>query len=111
MKYLNLPIGEVITDEHGVQWKRTNVRDMTSLCEDNYYYMPVECYCDVGLGAGYTYSDEHGGCDYCEHFIRQIKGYNIDIKADYDDKSLFDCTKCKHVKFDETNYTEIIVDV
>ena len=111
MEYLNLPVGEIITDEHDIRWKRTNVRDPDSRCGDNYYYMPVECYCYVDIGAGYTYSDEHGGCDCCEHLIRQIYGHNTDIEADHDDESLFDKTKCKHVKFDETDYTETIIDI
>ena len=89
MKYLDLPIGEIITDYLGIKRKRTNIRDNTSRCEDNYYYMPIECYCDVECGGGYTYSDEWGDCDYCHKRIRQVNGHNGDIEVDYDDPNLF----------------------
>ena len=29
------------------------------MCDD-------KCYCDEDQGAGYTYQDEHGDCEYCE---------------------------------------------
>ena len=74
-----LPVGEVITDEYGIKWQRTNVRDADSTYEDNYYYVPVECHCNVDIGAGYTVSDEHGDCDYCLSVIRQINGHNDEL--------------------------------
>ena len=85
MKYLNLPIGEVITSDHGIKWKRTKIRGNESVYEDNYYYMPMECFCNVDCtGCGYTTNDEYGTCDYCESVIRQINGHNDEIEIDFD---------------------------
>ena len=95
MKYTNLPIGEIIEDNLGIEWKRTNIRDTTSTYEDNYYYMPVECHCNVECGGSYTIQDEHGDCDYCCSVIRQINGHNDDIGVDFDDAKLFVDTTCK----------------
>ena len=91
MKYLNLPIGEVIIHDHDIEWKRTNIRDNESTYKDNYYYMPIECFCDVDCtGCGYTVMDECGPCDYCESTIRQINGHNDEINVDFDNDKLFE---------------------
>ena len=89
MEYPDKLVGQKITDEFGVVWKRTNRRDEDSTYSDNYYYMPTECYCDADQGCGYTFNDEYGPCDYCESTIRQIYGHNDDIEVDFDDPTLF----------------------
>ena len=92
-KYLDLPIGEIVTDHLGIEWKRTNHRDISSVYEDNYYYMPMKCFCDVEVGGGYTHRDEWGPCDHCDSLIRQINSHNDDVKVDFDNENLFDKTK------------------
>ena len=93
MKYLNLPIGEIVTDHTGVEWKRTNIRDKDSTYEDNYYYMPIKCYCGIECGGGYTYADEYGygECAHCLNVLYQINGHNDEFAVeDFDDPALFE---------------------
>lgn len=85
MEYLDLPIGEVIIADYGIKWKRTKIRDENSTYKDNYYYMPMECYCDVECGDGYTVTDEYGSCDRCDSVIRQINGHNNEVEVNFDD--------------------------
>lgn len=89
MKHINLPIGEIIEDDLGIKWKRTNIKDAAFTYEDSYYYMPIECHCNVECDDGYTIQNKYGPCDYCCSVIRQIKGNNNDIDVDFDDKALF----------------------
>lgn len=106
-EYPKLLVGEIVTDHFGIEWKRTNVRDIQSLHDDNYYYLPVECFCDVDVGGGYTYSDEHGECDYCESTIRQVKGDNSELTSEdfgFGEKTLFDETIEISIYLDEKNY-------
>ena len=84
---MELLIGETITDHLGIEWRRTNVRDPESTYDDNYYYAPLECHCNVSDMSGYTVQDEYGPCDHCESVIRQINGHNDDI----DVEDLGDC--------------------
>lgn len=88
MKYLHLPVGEVIK-YYWAKWKRTSIRSNDSTYKDNYYYMPIECYCDVTGGSGYTYDEESGACDYCKSVIRQINGHSNTINVNFDDDNLF----------------------
>lgn len=112
-KYPQLLVGEIIIDHLGIEWKRTNIRNIKSLCDDNYYYLPVECYCDIDVGGGYTYSDEHGDCDHCIGAIRQIRGHNTDLTVEalgfvsgafFDEEMLFDETQDIGVYLDEKDY-------
>lgn len=34
--------------------------------KDTYHDVDDNCYCEKDQGAGYTYNDEHGNCNYCE---------------------------------------------
>ena len=90
VEYPDKLVGEIVGDWAGAQWKRTNRRDMESTYPDSYYYMPVECHCDVVDNSGYTHHDEHGPCDHCESKITQINGHNDGIDVDFDDPTLFD---------------------
>lgn len=115
-KYSKLLIGEIITDHLGIEWKRTNVRDILSLCDDNYYYMPLGCYCDEDVGGGYTYSDEHGDCDYCIGSIRLILGSNCELTPseigfDFDEKVVFDKTREISIYLDDEDYEHKVVPV
>jgi hypothetical protein len=108
-EYPKLLVGEIVTDHIGIEWKRTNIRDIKSLCDDNYYYMPVSCYCDEDVGAGYTYSDEWGDCDHCLNSLRQIKGDNSELTRkeigfDFNEETLFDETIETSIYLDEKNY-------
>lgn len=108
-EYLKLPVGEIVTDYLGIEWKRTNIRNIESSCDDNYYYMPIKCYCDIEVGGGYTYSDEHGDCDHCINAIRQIKGDNTELTPeitdfDFDEKIMFDKTKEISIYLDKKDY-------
>ena len=86
-----LLVGEIITNHAGIEWKRTNIKDKKSMYKDNYYYMPMKCFCDVDCdGAGYTYMDEYGSCDRCTSLIRQINGHNDGIKVYFYDVGLFE---------------------
>ena len=39
-----------------------------SICEEPSRFTVVEeCYCHVVDGAGYTYNDEYGDCEYCDN--------------------------------------------
>lgn len=90
VEYPDRIVGEIITDCEGTELKRTNRRDMESTYPDNYYYMPMECYCDVDYdGGGYTFNDEYGLCDHCDNKIRQTYGHNDSIDVDFDDETLF----------------------
>ena len=85
-----LLIGEAIEDYAGILRKRTNIKDDKSAHADNYYYIPMECYCDKTFdSSGYTYSDEYGPCDYCKNMARQVNGNNTAIAVDFNDQSLF----------------------
>lgn len=78
---IKVPGDELLfTDDHGIEWIRTDRIDAESTYEDNYYYIPVECHCDTDVGAGYTMSDEHGSCDFCLFIIRQVNGHNDAIE-------------------------------
>jgi hypothetical protein len=72
---LDLPVGELVDN----LFVRLPARDIESCYEDNYYYFPVECYCSRDEGAGYTFSDEYGDCDFCMKLARQMNGHNDDI--------------------------------
>lgn len=108
-KYPKLLVGETVIAHIGIGWKRTNIRNIRSLCDDNYYYMPVSCYCDEDVGGGYTYSDEWGECDHCINSIRQVKGDNSELTSetigfDIDKDTLFDKIKEISVYLDEKDY-------
>lgn len=61
-------------------WKKTIAVDTESTYEDNHYYRPVKCMCNIDFdGAGYTYNDEYGPCPFCEHQLVQINGHMDDI--------------------------------
>lgn len=113
-KYPQLLVGEIIIDHLGIEWKRTNIRNIQSTYDDNYYYLPVECYCDIEIGGGYTFNDENGDCDHCEGTIRQINGYNDELTPkdiDFvsgafsdDEEVLFDETQDIGVYLDDKDY-------
>ena len=84
MKYLYLTIGEIIDyKDSGIKFLRTYFRDKTATYEDNYYYLPLKCYCNSREDKcedGYTYQDEYGDCDYCLDSIRTIYANNSVLK-------------------------------
>ena len=79
-----LPIGETIEDE---LWVRLPIRNETGSWPDDYFYAPTRCYCEDVDGAGYTFSDEHGDCNFCRGWVTDINGHQ--------EKLIFDSVKEK----------------